>query len=351
MESQSTPYLEETEIKTKKNKSLRSKSCSIAWCAIGLLLITWIGLFLGLSFFWLKNKERIAEYHNQLSILQTQVLQSQNEDKNLQQHIVQLQDFIEQKISAKDNAILFNNVNQLIQLAQYNLVYFHDTDNALSALTLADKQLATIISPDSRLENLRQLLTQYLTNLKTLPRTDLGATLGQLQTLKIQITQLPLLIIINPNSVTPNPNVVAHSSSENKWLSTLQNTLYSFRQLIVIRRLNKPIEPLLSETEQQYLQHNLLLLLQQAQWALIHHEAPIYQSSLQEIQETIKDHFAPSSPITQTALQSITQLKQIDLQTPSLDLNPLLEAISIIKKTSSYSNPSPVVTANQKEPS
>jgi uroporphyrin-III C-methyltransferase len=347
MESQSTPNLEEAEVKAKKNKSLRSKSCFIAWCAIGLLLITWIGLFLGLSFFWIKNREHLSEYHNQLSTLQKQISQNQTDDKNLQQHISQLQNFIEQKFSANDNAILLANVNQLIQLAQYNLVYFHDTDNALSALTLADKQLGTIISSDSRLENLHLLLTQYLTHLKALPHIDLTTTLVQIQALKAQMTQLPLLPI--SNSAMPNPDVIANSASENKWVRMLQNSLNSFRQLIVIRRLNKPIEPLLPEREQQYLQHNLMLLLQQAQWALIHHETIIYQSSLQEIEENIKNHFASSSPITQTVMQSITQLNQIDLQTPSLDLSPLLEAISIIKKTPTHANVAPVISADQKE--
>ncbi|MEN9450396.1 MAG: uroporphyrin-III C-methyltransferase [Pseudomonadota bacterium] len=346
MESQPTPNLEETEIKAIRNKPLR---CFIAWCSIGLLLITWMGLVLGLGFFWLKNRAQFSEYQHQLSTIQTQISESQTDDKNLQQHIAQLQNFIEQKFSANDNAILLANVNQLIQLAQYNLVYFHDTDNALSALTLADKQLSTIISPDIRLENLHQLLTQNLTTLKALPHIELTTSLAQLQTLKSQITQLPLLP--TSNSATPNSEVATTNFSENKWIRMLQNSLNSFRQLIVIRRLNKPIEPLLPEKEQQYLQHNLILLLQQAQWALIHHEAIIYQSSLQEIQENIKDHFAANSPITQTVMQSIIQLQQIDLQTPSLDLNPLLEAISIIKKTPINSNATPVVTANQKEPS
>lgn len=348
MESQSTPSLEQTEIKTKKNKTLRSKSCSTAWCAIGLLLITWVSLFLGLSFFWLKSREKLSEYHNQLSAIQTQIAQNQTEDKILHEHIAQLQNFIEQKFSANDNTIMLANVNQLILLAQYNLNYFHDTNNALSALMLADKQLSTIISPDSRLENFRQLLTQSLTQLKVLPHDDLSTNLSQLQTLKMKITQLPLP---TNNPVITNPNVAANNSTENKWLAVLQNSLKSFRQLIVIRRWNKPIEPLLPEREQQFLQHNLLLLSQQAQWALIHHEATIYQSSLQEILETVQNHFASNSPITQSVLQSIRQLKQVDLQTPPLDLNPLIEAISIIKKTPSAPNPTPppAVTANQKE--
>ncbi len=348
MESQPTSNLEETEVKAKKIKPLRSKSCFAAWSAIGLLFITWAGLFLGLSFFWLKNREQLSEYQHQLSAIQTQISKSQSDDKNLQQHISQLQNFIEQKFSANDNAILLANVNQLIQLAQYNLVYFHDTDNALSALTLADKQLSTIISPDIRLENLHQLLTQYLTTLKGLPHIELTTTLAQIQALKVQITQLPLWP--TPNAASRD-DVDGSNLSENKWVRMLQNSLDSFRQLIVIRRLNKPIEPLLPEKEQQYLQHNLIVSLQQAQWALIHHEASIYQSSLQEIQENIKDHFASNSTITQAVMQNITQLKQINLQTPPLDLNPLLEAISTIKKTSQNPIPTPVVTVNQKEPS
>lgn len=348
MESQPTPSLEETEIKTQKNKSLRSKSCFIAWYTMGLLLLTWIGLFVGLSFFWLKSNEKLSFYHNQLAIIQTQVSQNQMENKKLQQYIVRLQNFIAQKSSADENAIWLANVNQLIQLAQYNLNYFHDTDNALSALILADKQLAAIIKPDVRLEKLRQLLAQDLTQLKTLPHNDLNSILSQLQTLKIQISQLPLLS--TNSSITPNSNLAASHSSENKWLGMLQNSLNNFRNLIVIRRWNKPIEPLLPEKEQQFLQHNLLLLLQQAQWALLHHEAVIYQASLQEILETIKDRFASNASITQTVIQNISQLKQIDLQTPALDLNPLLEIISNLRKIPNDIN-STMTTANQKEPS
>lgn len=348
MESQPTPLLEEKE--NKKSQPLHSKSCFLAWFAIVLLLITWVGIFLGLSYFWTHNREQQNEYQSQLSTLQTQISQTQVNDKNRQQQIFQLQNFIEQKLSSNDNTILLANVNQLIQLAQYNLVYFHDADNAVSALMQADQQLSTIISPDIRLEHLHQLLTQYLTTLKALPHIDLATILAQLQAVKLQITQLPLIPILN-SSIPSNPEVMNSNPQENKWLHALKNSFDNFRQLIIIRRLNKPIEPLLPETEQQYLQHNLLLLLQQAQWALIHHEPTIYQSSLQEIQESLKEHFAMNSPSTQTVLQTITQLKQINLQTPALDLNPLFEAISIMKKTPSNIVPPPVTSGNPKESS
>lgn len=351
MESQPTSIIEQTEKEENKKRPSLSKSCFVAWLAIGLLLVTLMGLFLGLSYFWFKDRERLNDYQSQLSTLQTQISQNLANDKDRQQQLLQLQNFVEQKFSSTDNAILLANVKQLIQLAQYNLVYFHDTDNALSALTLADQQLGTIVSPDIRLENLHQLLTQYLTNLKAFPHIDLTTILAQLQSLKLQITQLPLLPSSNSSSKLPTPESSTNNLQENKWAHALKNSLDSFRQLIIIRRLNKPLEPLLPEAEQHYLQHNLLLLLQQAQWALIHHEPNIYQSSLQEIQENIKDHFATNSLDTQKILQAINQLKLINLQIPSVDLNPLLEAILIMKKTHSTTNATSVISANPKEPS
>ncbi|EDP46700.1 uroporphyrinogen-III C-methyltransferase [Rickettsiella grylli] len=344
MEAQ--PHLEEPEKRLKKNKP-RSKRCFTAWAAIGLLLITWISLLVGFSYLWLKNRDEIKNYQNQQSSLQTQILKNQAENNTLQQRVKQLENFIEQKFSSHDNRILLSNAHHLIQLAQYNLIYFHDINTALSALTLANNQLGSIMSSDIQFEKLRQLLSQYLIRLKELPSTDLTAVFNQIDTLKKQVSRLPLLPSKN-SLLVPSTESKANNTSEKKWQHKLRDSLNSFRQLIVIRRLNKPIEPLLPEIEQHYLQQNLHLLLQQVQWAFIHHETMIYQMSLQEFQTVIMEHFSTDSPLTQTVLQTINQLKQINLQSPFLDLNPLLEIIATIEKTQ---NTTFAVTANQKESS
>jgi uroporphyrin-3 C-methyltransferase len=133
----------------------------------------------------------------------------------------------------------------------------------------------------------------------------------------------------------------------------MQDSLKSFRQLIVIRRLDKPIEPLLPEAELQYLQHNLQLLLQQAQWALLHNASAIYQSSLQQFQENLPKNFISDSATSQTIIQTINQLKKIDFPTSPLDLNPILEALSAIEETSTIkaTPPTTITTVNQKEAS
>ncbi len=346
MESRTTPIAEKAKLDDKKNYPSQAKTY-ITWCAIGLLFILCLASFFILRVFVLKNKGQLLEYQYQLSEMQTKVLQNQNNDENLQNHVSQLQNFIAEKFSANNNIVLLANIKQLIQLAHYNLTYLHNSDSALTALTLAQNQLDQIISPDFRLENLRSLVASSIASLKTLPHIDLAATLAQLHDLQMKIPQLPLLSTAIP--VATMANATTNSPEEKKWIRAIQDSLKSFRQLIVIRRLDKPIEPLLPEAELQYLQHNLQLLLQQAQWALLHDESAIYQSSLQQFQENVQTNFASDSIITQTIMQTINQLKKIDLPTSPLNLNPILEVLSAVEKTSTIKATPP--TANQKETS
>lgn len=348
MESQlTTPIAEKAKLDDKKNYPLRTHN-RVIWCAIGLLFTLYLASSLILGFLVLKNKGQLLEYQHQLSEMQTKNLRNQNNYEHLKNHISQLQNFIAEKFSANNNIVLLANIKQLIQLAHYNLSYLHNSDSALMALTLAQNQLDQIISPDFRLENLRGLIASYIANLKALPSIDLAATLAQLNDLQIKIPQLSLLST-PPIPVATIPNITTTGPTEKKWIRAIQDSLKSFRQLIVIRRLDKPIEPLLPEAELQYLQHNLQLLLQQAQWALLHNESAIYQSSLQQFKENMQTNFVCDSVTTQT----INQLKKIDVPTSPLDLNPILEALSVIEKTSTIkaTPPTTMTTVNQKEAS
>jgi uncharacterized protein HemX len=193
MESKlTTPIAEKAKLDDKKSYRSHAKTC-ITWCAISLLFILCLTSFFILGFLALKNKEKLFEYQHQLSEMQTKILQSQDNYEQLQNHISQLQSFIAQKFSANNNIVLLANIKQLIQLAHYNLIYLHNSDSALMALTLAQNQLNQIISPDFRLENLRGLVASSIASLKALPPINLAATLTRLHDLQMQIPQLPLL--------------------------------------------------------------------------------------------------------------------------------------------------------------
>lgn len=328
MESQA---IESTDTKLSDNITApKLQRCIIAWVAIVLLLITWLFLFLTLTFFWKKSEGILRGYESRFAQTQEQLSQIQPKYQALQKNITQIQTFIQEKFSSNAARVQVNNAHQLIQQAQDSLFYLHDLDNALTALTLADKQLAELSSL-APIESIHNLLTQNIASLKALPQIDISNALTQLNTLQNQVMQLPLISSLSITKKTTN-DVTSSTISKKKWVSAIQSSLRSFQQLVVIRHLDKPIEPLLPEVQQQYLQHNLQLLLQQAQWALLHRQQNIYQNSLQQAKEAIHKYFSGSFSTTQTLIQTITELEKINLQPNLPDLTPTLVAIASLDK-------------------
>lgn len=337
MESQPIESTDELSDNTTTSRLPESKRCLIAWSAIGLLLATWLCLFLGLTFFWKKNNAVFANVTTRLTQIQEQLSQSQTKYQELQKNLIQIQAIIQKKISPNDSIVQMSEISQLIQLAHYNLIYLKDPNSALLALTLANKQLTELTNPPASLDTLHNLLKQNIASLNTLPHLDLSSILTQLNTLQTQIPQLSLLNTTPRSNETVSPS--PQTTSEKKWLSAIQASLHSFQQLIVVRHLDKPIQPLLPQVQQQYLQHNLQLLLQQAQWALLHQQQAIYQTSLQQVKETIQQHFVENSPTSQAIIQKLNELEKINLQPSLPDLMPTLQAIHSIRQTLSSNTP------------
>lgn len=306
------------------DRPIRPRRCIIACCAIGLLLATWLCLLLAFAFFWKKNHDLHVNSATSLTQIQAQLSQNQ---KNLNQ----IQRVIQKNFSFNNNVIRLNEAKELIQLANYNLFYLRDQNSALSALNLANNQLTDVSNSPASLETLRNLLTQNIAKLNALPHLDLGNTLAKLNSLKAQVAELPLLSTTLTTKEIVNPP--SQATSEKKWMNAIQTSLHSFQQLIVVRHLDKPIEPLLPQIQQQYLQQNLQLLLQQAQWALLHNQQAIYQSSLQQTKEAIQQYYIEKSPTAHTIIQQINELAEINLQTALPDLSPTLEAIDSLIKT------------------
>jgi uroporphyrin-3 C-methyltransferase len=64
----------------------------------------------------------------------------------------------------------------------------------------------------------------------------------------------------------------------------------AFRQLIVIRHYDKPVQPLLAEDQRWLLQQNVYLALSQAQLALWAHQSHRYQQSLSEVEKLLANY-------------------------------------------------------------
>lgn len=297
---------------------MRPKKCMSGWIAIGLLLLTWLCIILVCAFFW----KKINDFHFSTS---ANLTKNKEQFSQYQNNLVQLQALIQKNISPDKNLIQVNEAKYLIQLANYNLLYLSDQNSALSALNLAEKKLANLSQVSVSTESLHNLLTQNIATLNALPLLDLNKTLGELNALKTQLAALPLLA--SAPTAKEIVNSQAQSNPEKNWIKAMQASLNSFKELIVIRRLDKPIEPLLPQIQQQYLKQDLQLLFEQAQWALLHHHQEIYNASLQQAKKNIQQYYAEQSPDAQTIMQHIDQLNTINIQPVLPDLSPTLQAV------------------------
>ncbi len=338
MESQS---IESTDTKLSDTTiEAKPQRCFVAWIAMVSILITWLFLFLTVTFFWKKSDDIFRGYEVRFTQNQEQLSQIQAKYQVLQKNITQIQNLVQAK-SPPHAATKVNYAHQLIQKAHDSLIYLHDLNNALAELTLADKQLVEL-SRLAPIDTIHNLLMQNIASLKALQQVDISHALTQLNTLQNQVIQLPLVSSLSSTKKTTSA-VTSPTISKKKWTSAFQSSLRSFQQLIVIRHLDKPIEPLLPEIQQQYLYHNLKLLLQQAQWALLYRQQKIYQSSLQQAKEAIQKYFSSSVSTTQTSIQTINELEKINLQPNLPDLSPTLVAIASLDKVISNTD------TNQKE--
>ncbi len=223
-------------------------------------------------------------------------------------------------------AIAIAEAGDLVQRAQYNLQFTQNVPAAIAALQLADKKMAEWDGASAL--SVRQQLADNIAALQAVPSVDLAGALTQLQALQQQIPQLPVVQPVAENLPTTNAD---NTVKQTLWQRTLQNSWNALSKLIVIQRHDQPIQPILPTQQQAYLQQNLQLLLQQAQWALLHEQPTIYQASLAQAKNWTQRYFSKDAAITQSVLKSISELQAINVQPQLPDISATVQAIEKLR--------------------
>lgn len=126
-------------------------------------------------------------------------------------------------------------------------------------------------------------------------------------------------------SETTNTTENEHdTASEKGWRKALNNTWADIKNLVKIQRHTKPIEPLLSTTEERLAYENLTLLLEQARWAVLNRNTVIYQQSLQDAIHLLATQFATEDVHVNKMGEELDTLSKITLKPELPDLKHLL---------------------------
>jgi len=328
---------------TKRSVSQFSKPKLAVVLALFAIIIAVIAVFEGASS-WSKLNELSASHKvtlQQLQQLQQNSQQLQQKFNAVTQQLQQSQKQIKENAatiqrlqtdnSANSKTWVLMGISHLLRLAQLNIAFSYDIPTTLALLNTTQQRLAKLADPITL--QLRQAIADNITKLKAIPKLDLVGVLVKLNALELQVATLPLASDkrVQTNIIAKKND--AETATETGWRNYWNQSLATIEKLVIIRRQNQPIMPLISPKQQISLINNIQTKLATASWALIHRNGAVYQLSLQQTQRWINQYYAQDAQATKSVINNLQQLQKIEIKPKLPNLSSTINlADELIKK-------------------
>ncbi|WP_250655669.1 uroporphyrinogen-III C-methyltransferase [Alkalimarinus coralli] len=216
----------------------------------------------------------------------------------------------------------------LIRLANQRLNMERDAIGAEAILNAANSVLAE--SDDPGLYIIRKQLSKDILALQRVSKIDREGIYLQLEALLDLVDKLDQSHYQTQRLESFTAEAVAddntQATKENQFSRLLDQTLSELKQLVVIRRLDEQVEPLLAPDQVYYLQQNLRLMIEQAELALLDRNQQIYLRSLAKAEKWIKTYFSQNKDDTALLLNTLNDLQahKINPDLPDISQSLLL---------------------------
>ncbi|WP_449287380.1 uroporphyrinogen-III C-methyltransferase [Marinobacter sp. PE14] len=217
----------------------------------------------------------------------------------------------------------------LLRIANQRLMIEKDIRGAMSALEAADEVLTE--SDDIGVYPVRQQLAREILALKGLAGVDRTGLYLKLEAAIDSIHQLTDQALISENApgfvVNAAQGESAGTGEEPGAVAQAWNKVKAtLMQVVVVRRMDEPVKPLLSPDQSAYARLNLQLMLEEAEMAVLRGNQPLYERALTKALTTIDDWYNASNPRVTALSETLAELagKNVDPELPdisqSLDL-------------------------------
>jgi uroporphyrin-III C-methyltransferase len=277
----------------------------------------------------------------------TKALQKTNNslDEKINNFTNQIQMISTQKSNQNQDWLLLK-VRYYLELAQINAHWSVNSkdDSTLTLLQQADIVLAQIKAPE--LFKVRQIIAKELLQLKEASSLDVPGLLSQLDAIQNSISQL------NNQSLSFNPvieDTKTSPSADSSWRTRIQYSLSMLKKLVVVRRNDEEIQPLLSPTYESLLKESIRLNIQEAQWAIINNNPTVYRFALNQALATIKRAFNEHLSNTTAIINQLTNLQKINLIQEKLKVGQALPLINQLIEQKQLSKSVDPATAQEEQ--
>ncbi|MGE6528654.1 uroporphyrinogen-III C-methyltransferase [Pseudomonas sp. NPDC077382] len=240
---------------------------------------------------------------------------------------------VEQVLGASREQWRLAEAEHLLRMAMLRLSAMQDVNSAESLLAEADLILRKQDDPGAYAA--RQKLLEGLEALRSLPELDRTGLFLQLGALRGQANQLNGLA---PEFETgPGADGGQADSRWQRWVNELT------RYVRIDFDSGNSVKPLLAGQSLAQVRLALSLAIEQAQWAVLNGNEEVYQQSLDQAAQLIKDLFSEENGQSRGLRDRIEELKKRQVSVSLPDLAPALRALQIYvqKRESSESAGSP----------
>ncbi len=216
----------------------------------------------------------------------------------------------------------------LLRVANQRLMIEKDIRGALAALESGDEVLAE--SDDIGVYPVRQQLAKEILALKGIVDVDRTGLYLKLEAAIDSIHQLTDSALIHdraPGFVSGGENPEADASGQGLVAEGWHKVKQTLSQVVVVRRLDEPVKPLLSPEQSAYARLNLQLMLEEAELAVLRGHQQLYSRSLTKASNAINNWYDSSNTRIIALSQTLEELSQKNVDPELPDISRSLELL------------------------
>ena len=291
--------------------------------------------------------EQVQQANRQYIKDTNRILEQVETSKNLSQRVINLQ----LQVNAQGARItelgsttrsdwFLSEAAYLARLASQRLQTERSTRNPLALLQKADSILVEI--NEGGMLAVRAAIATDIAALRLAGEIDIQGIVLELNALAEQIGQLPMiqlsahpLVSTQDSDSNDLADSVIQQSLSQRWSSLVDEFAQSLGQLVQVKQRLKPIERVLSSSEESVVRNNLRLLLQQAANAALREQQSIYDLSLKRAGQWLMQYFQMNSSVEVIKDRLISlSTEQVVQELPMIDGSVnALEAFMIVRKS------------------
>ncbi len=221
-------------------------------------------------------------------------------------------------------------VEYLLLVANRRLQLARDVETAIRALLDADRRLRDMADP--KLLTVRNAIAKALTRLRAVPRVDVSGLALELENLARQAAGL------TPRSAQPRALLERLSRTEESAAppdegsavepeKSLAGLWEQLRSLVVIRRHDQPITPMLAPEQMELVRQILRLRLEAARSDLLAADGERWLLDLASAAEWLEENFDTSEPAAASLLEALERLRGVDVDPTLPDISEPLHLL------------------------